>query len=112
MLGYLPKQMPALLCALGQRLSEAAGDSEVQQQEAAVLQECLQVSCRRCGNVSGYAHGAWAVSYVVEIEAHPRRLAAAGGSSTQECGQARLRCNVVKEVLQLKTATLVTSVLP
>jgi hypothetical protein len=43
MFEYLPRQMPALLSALGQRLGEALSEEGLQQQEAAVLQECLQV---------------------------------------------------------------------
>jgi hypothetical protein len=44
MLGYLPQQMPALLRMLEQRLGEVLGAGGLEQQEAAVLQECLQVS--------------------------------------------------------------------
>jgi hypothetical protein len=52
MLGYLPQQMPALLRMLGQRLSEALGAGGLEQQDAVVLQECLQVrllagTCRK-----------------------------------------------------------------
>jgi hypothetical protein len=74
MLGYLPKQMPALLSALAQRLSEAVGDEEVQQQEAAVLQECLQVSCCCCGTVMFATHGGG--GSVMEIDAYLMACAA------------------------------------
>jgi hypothetical protein len=71
MLGYLPRQMPALLSALGQRLSEALEGGELQQQEAAVLQECLQVRCCFCVGCS-----------VMQTDAYLMGVAATGGSNT------------------------------
>ncbi|WIA15206.1 hypothetical protein OEZ85_001885 [Tetradesmus obliquus] len=43
MLGYLPRQMPALLRVLGQRLDDALVAEGLDQHDAAVLHECLQV---------------------------------------------------------------------